>query len=207
MIYVTLAIFGLALGSFVNALVWRLHEQDEQVGKKHSEKQEQYVRDLSVTKGRSMCPYCQHQLAAKDLIPVLSYVSLGGKCRYCHHKIDDTPFSEIVTALLFILSYIYWPLDFHGVGTIEFVFWLIFLTGFMALAMYDLKWFLLPNRIVYPLLVLAVVQTLIVTLFYRGGWSFTEDAFLAALIGGGLFYLLFQISGGKWIGGGDVKLG
>jgi leader peptidase (prepilin peptidase)/N-methyltransferase len=137
----------------------------------------------------------------------VSFLSLGGRCRYCRHRIDDTPIAEILTVLLFVLSYAYWPLPLHGAGLLEFVCWLIFVTGFMGLAIYDLKWFLLPNRVVYPLLALAVVQVLTVALFFSGGTNLLLGSLWGLLVGGGFFYLLFQLSGGKWIGGGDVKLG
>jgi prepilin signal peptidase PulO-like enzyme (type II secretory pathway) len=207
MLYIILGVIGLALGSFVNALVWRIHEQDEQKEKKSSKKRDMYLKELSITKGRSMCPYCHHQLAAKDLIPVVSWVSLGGKCRYCRHKIDDSPLVEVITAALFILSYVYWPLAFHGAGLVEFIVWLPLLVGFMALAVYDLRWYLLPNRIVYPLCVLVAIQVLVVSLFFSGGWHTLVGSMWGIVIGGGIFYVLFQVSQGKWIGGGDVKLG
>jgi len=88
-----------------------------------------------------------------------------------------------------------------------FVFWLVFLTGFLALVVYDLKWMLLPNKIVYPLIALATVQTLTIVFAFDGGLNSLREAALGFLISGGLFYILFQLSGGKWIGGGDVKLG
>src|SRR4051812_13278636 len=100
MIIAVLIVFGLCLGSFVNALVWRVHEQE--AAKKPNKK-------LSVLNGRSMCPHCEHELAAKDLIPVLSWLSLGGKCRYCHKPISKQyPLVELLTALLVVGSYIWW---------------------------------------------------------------------------------------------------
>jgi leader peptidase (prepilin peptidase)/N-methyltransferase len=208
MIYILLTIIGLALGSFVNALVWRLREQEDVSGKKPSKKRNQYLKDLSIMKGRSMCTHCHHQLVARDLIPVLSWLSLGGKCRYCGKPIGwQYPFVEMLTAIAFIVSYIYWPSGFHGLGLLEFICWLLLMTGFMALAVYDLRWFLLPNRIIYPLLVLTVVELVASILFFHGGTRSLLGSIWGVLIGGGIFYILFQASGGKMIGGGDVKLG
>jgi prepilin signal peptidase PulO-like enzyme (type II secretory pathway) len=209
MIIAVLLVFGLCLGSFVNALVWRLHEQEEVKGKKPKVKHE----GLSILKGRSMCPHCRHELAAKDLIPVLSWLSLKGRCRYCHKAISwQYPLVELLGALLFVFSYLYWPFVsvagvWNGQAVTLFVFWLIFLVGFMALVVYDLKWFLLPDKIVYPLLSLAVLQVLLLITVFHGGMPAFREAFFGFAVGGGIFYLLFQVSDGKWIGGGDVKLG
>lgn len=205
MIIVMLALLGLIFGSFVNALVWRLHEQEEMAAKpKKAGKKRQ--RDLSIMRGRSMCPNCGHELAAKDLVPVLSWLSLGGKCRYCGRPISwQYPLVELMTALLFVYSYVHWPLGFSGSGLLQFIVWLFFVVMFMALGVYDLRWFLLPNRMVYPLLGVAVIEALAVAVLDHdlvGIWQ----PFAAAAIISGLFYALYQLSGGNWIGGGDVKL-
>lgn len=201
MIILILVLLGLSLGSFVNALVFRIHEQAKtSSGSKKK-------RQLSITKGRSICPHCLHQLSAKDLIPVFSWLSLRGKCRYCNQKIDDSPLTEIVLPVLFLISYVYWPMAFNAEGTLVFAVWLVMLTGFLALAIYDLKWFLLPDRIVFPLIGLAAGQLIVQALVFHHNFNPLLSGFYGAMVGGGLFYVLFQISKGKWIGGGDVKLG
>lgn len=212
MIIVILTVLGLCFGSFVNAVVWRLHEQAKQ-GKrqkaKGKRKHDQFTsRHLSILKGRSMCPNCQHSLGAQDLVPVLSWLSLGGKCRYCHKPISGQyPLVELATAVLFIISYAYWPWAFNNEGSTLFIIWLTFVVGLTALAVYDLKWMLLPNRLVYPLLWLAVIQVLIRVVVFQEGLDVLLGSVWGFLIGGGIFYALFQVSAGKWIGGGDVKLG
>ncbi len=205
MIIVALGILGIIFGSFINALVWRLHEQEALLGKKTKAARKRR-RDLSITKGRSMCPHCGHELAAKDLVPVLSWLSLGGKCRYCQAPISwQYPVVELLTGALFALSYAAWPLDMHGVGLFQFACWLVFLVGFVALAVYDLRWFLLPDRVVLPLTILAGLQTVVVALWARSLEQLYLPLLAAAIIFG-LFWLLFQASQGAWIGGGDVKL-
>ena len=69
------------------------------------------------------------------------------------------------------------------------------------------EYYLLPNKIVYPLFVLAAAQAVLVITIFHGGYKAFGAAFFGLLIGGGIFYILFQLSKGKWIGGGDVKLG
>lgn len=213
MVIVILFILGLCLGSFVNAFVWRLHKQEELAEQKGVKKavtklkQKLGREDLSITTGRSMCTHCHHQLAAKDLIPVISYLSLRGKCRYCGKPIQDSPLAELLTPALFVVSYLAWPYDFEGRGLFLFVLWLVFLVAFVALTLYDLRWYLLPDKIVYPLIGLAVLQTLVVALVFGGGASTLINAFWGVLVGSGIFMALYQVSGGRWIGGGDVKLG
>jgi prepilin signal peptidase PulO-like enzyme (type II secretory pathway) len=202
---VLLGTLGVIFGSFVNALVWRMHEQEELVGKKGKAAQERR-QALSISRGRSMCTHCGHELAAKDLVPVLSWLSLGGRCRYCHAAISvQYPLVEIVTGALFALSYVWWPLPLHGVGLFQFILWLVFVVGFVALAVYDIRWFLLPDRIVLPLALLAALQVIVVAL-WTGDWAKLYEPLLALAIIFGLFWGLFQLSKGRWIGGGDVKL-
>lgn len=204
MVILLLALLGLCLGSFVNALVWRIREQAGE-GQRSKAKNQKY----SILSGRSMCTECQHPLAWYDLIPVISWLTLAGKCRYCKKPINvQYPIVELITAILFVASYVFWPTSLNGpLATLNFVFWLVYITGFIALTIYDLKWMILPNRITYPLLGLAVTQLVLNAMLNNGGWIIVWQSLLGVACLGGLFYLLYQISNGKWIGGGDVKLG
>lgn len=205
MITAILAVLGVILGSFVNALVWRLHEQEALAGKKGAAVAKKR-QALSIARGRSMCPHCGHELAAKDLVPVLSWVSLRGKCRYCGKPISwQYPAVELLTGLLFALSYISWPFALHGAGLWQFCVWLVCVVAFVALTVYDLRWFLLPDRIVTPLTVLVAVQVAVTAVWLHSFSALWEPA-VGALIIFGLFWGLYQVSKGAWIGGGDVKL-
>ena len=206
MIIAILLVLGLCLGSFVNALVWRVHEQAEQGDKKKPDKT--YLRELSISKGRSMCPDCRHTLMAKDLIPVFSWLSVAGKCRYCQKPISwQYPVVELITPALFILSYLYWPVAFSPSQIAVFVCWLLLLVGFMALIVYDARWMILPNRIVYPLMVIAIVSASVSVAYAKQPRTALAHTILSMAVGGGIFYVLFQVSRGRWIGGGDVRLG
>lgn len=224
MIIVILIVFGLCLGSFVNALVWRLREQQsdrKQTAKPKSAKSaaaksklkqaahlKVATKDLSIIKGRSMCPHCHHKLSGRDLIPVVSWLSLNGKCRYCHKPISwQYPVVELLTAALFVFSYIYWPYNLHGAQIVIFALWSMLLVGFMALIVYDLRWYLLPNRIIYPLSVVAGLLAIVQIAIAPKPALALLHTILGVIVGGGIFYGLFQVSKGKWIGGGDVKLG
>lgn len=188
MVMLVLIVLGLIFGSFINALVWRLHNKKDWV------------------KGRSECSLCHHPLAPKDLVPLFSWLWLRGKCRYCRKPIQDSPLVELLLPLLFLLSYWFWPQPLEGAGLYAFIFWLLFLVGFLALAVYDLKWFLLPDVVVFPLIGLAVLQLIGGVLFFGETWHNVVGALFGAGTMSGLFLLIFVASGGKWIGFGDVKL-
>lgn len=191
LIAIIIGFTGLCLGSFVNAFVWRLHKKRDWV------------------KERSECTHCGHILAAKDLIPVLSWLMLRGKCRYCNKQIDDSPLVELGLGLAFALSYAYWP---HTLGTTGqlalFTAWLVSLVGLAALFLYDLKWMLLPTKIIYTATAVAAAGNIIYLLSTPGdAGRFLLNWVLSVLVASGIFFALYVLSRGKWIGYGDVRLG
>jgi prepilin signal peptidase PulO-like enzyme (type II secretory pathway) len=114
---------------------------------------------------------------------------------------------EASTAILFVLSYVLWPFELISTeNLIAFVIWLIFLVGFIALTIYDLKYLILPNRLIFPMAIIAIIGIIAGSLLL-GSTAPLTTALWGIAIGGGIFYVLFQVSDGKWIGGGDVKLG
>lgn len=153
-----------------------------------------------------MCEHCSHTLAPRDLIPLLSWLSLRGRCRYCRAKLSwEYPVVELVTGLLFVASYITWEFV-EAFDYISFATWLLVLSGLLFLALYDIKWLLLPNKVVYPLIFASVALVVLEAVFYGGGAELIRDRVLGLALIGGIFYLLFVVSKGRWIGGGDVKL-
>lgn len=210
MIFFYLLIVGLCLGSFVNALVWRIRQQ-ELKAKSVKRKGNRAVSSsqYSVLHGRSMCPNCKHILSAADLIPVFSWLFLRGKCRYCKKSISaHYPLIELAMAMVFLVSYFFWPVNLSGGQWLLFSSWLVSSVGLMALAIYDLKWMLLPNRILYPTLAVALTGRIGYIAFYSD--SMLHDLYsmlLGVAVASGIFWLLFHASKGKWIGYGDVRLG
>ena len=203
MVYIWLVLLGLCFGSFINALTWRVHKQ-ESLSKKDRQKHTEY----SIIKGRSMCTKCKHELGFFDLIPFFSFVVLRGKCRYCHKKIDDNPLVELFMPVAFVVSYYFWPVAVMGKEIPLFALWLVILVGLGALFVYDLRWMILPNRVVFPLI--AIASAWVPLTYFRDGGNLLQiilDAVVGIAICSGFFWILFQVSGGKWIGGGDVKLG
>lgn len=201
MMYVFLALIGLAFGSFVNALVWRLREKDKKRPKFPK-------KELSILKGRSLCPSCGYHLAWYDLIPVVSWLSLNGKCRYCKKPISvQYPLVELSVGFLSVISYMFWPYTLEStLSYTVFGLWILLMPLLMALVVYDLKWLELPTEIVYAVFGLSVLSTVALALEDKDS-SIVLSAVLGSVVLGGLFWLLYQISQGKWIGGGDVRLG
>jgi prepilin signal peptidase PulO-like enzyme (type II secretory pathway) len=191
MVILSLAILGLCLGSFVNALAWRLHKKKD------------WVRE------RSQCVNCGQSLSALDLIPVLSWLALKGRCRYCRKAISvQYPLVELAGALIFTLSYTFWPGSFDDTGQlILFITWLAASVGLLALLIYDFKWMLLPSNLIYSTLAIAVAGNIGYLLLGDDKLGFLQSWGLSVLVASGIFWLLFTVSRGKWIGYGDVRLG
>jgi len=138
----------------------------------------------SFLRGRSFCPHCQHTLSWLDLIPVFSFFILKGRCRYCQKKISwQYPLVEIATGLLFFL-----------IGNFQLpIFNFIIAPLLIIIFVYDLKHYIIPDKIIYPAVIIAAI------------FNFTN--WLSAL-GAALFFLVIVlVSRGKWMGVGDVKLG
>src|SRR4051794_36510302 len=128
---IIVGLFGLMVGSFVNALVWRLHEQG--AGEEEPVKSAYSGETLSITRGRSICPHCGHQLGVKDLVPLFSWLWLRGKCRYCRGTISwQYPIVELLTVLLFAWSAIILAPQ-GNIAWVGFIGWLVILTGLIAL--------------------------------------------------------------------------
>ncbi len=188
-----LVLLGLMLGSFVGAMTWRLH-----VGK-------DFVND------RSECEHCHHKLSALDLVPLLSWLTLRGKCRYCGKPIGWTaPALELAMASLFVTSYYMWPLSLDTwQSQTSFVLWLVYLVGLVALLVYDLRWMLLPNVIIFPLIGVAIAESMV---RYQIQVGLSPMDYLQSVVFGvatiaGLYWVLYTVSRGRWVGYGDVKLG
>jgi prepilin signal peptidase PulO-like enzyme (type II secretory pathway) len=196
---VFLILIGAACGSFVGAMTWRMRKKMDWV------------------RGRSICEHCKHQLGALDLIPIVSWLALRGKCRYCHKPIGWLAFDlEIAGAAVFVASYLLWPLgeivvgdnlDFSQFGL--FVIWLVMAVLMLALLIYDARWRLLPNKLLFPLIGVAVVFAILnnILVQHLGAGDFLIQIGLAMLPVAGVYLLLYGVSRGQWIGFGDVKFG
>jgi len=178
--------FGIIFGSFINAWVWRIEN------------------DLSVAKGRSMCPHCKHTLAWYDLVPLISYTALRGKCRYCKTKISSQyPIIELTTGLLFVSVYMF-NIPASVQQWVQTIIILAVTVLLVAAYIYDAKHMELPEIFMLPAIFLGIVSLGLSALWY--GWG----ALTGQLIGLGLFVLAFTamwfFSKGTWLGAGDIRL-
>jgi prepilin signal peptidase PulO-like enzyme (type II secretory pathway) len=222
-IITTLGLLGATLGSFMVAQVWRLRfRQLKEDGEKcgiSDEKEHKRLQKLSRSVGgrngkisgllsdRSRCLECGYQLKWYDLVPVISWLALKGKCRKCAKSIGVTEIlAEIIMAALLPLSYIYWPGQFGSViGVAQFVVWVIFLVPLGILFIYDYKWSLLPVKLLTICIVVAV--------FYKAldfqallDVSNIFNLLTAIVLLAGVYFLLYLFSRGALVGSGDYLL-
>ena len=196
---VTVFILGLIFGSFANVLVDRGGSES----------------DLSFLNGRSRCDKCKKKLSWYDNIPLLSYLFLRGKCRQCGDDISwQYPAVEWLFGLGFVFiawrtSFIFGFLDRGEV--IDTIFYLTIGFVLLTILVWDLKHMIIPDGLVVGGLVLAGIyfgyQYLISPDFLRSVNTDLTRNLLGGLIVSGFFYAMFRFSNGRWIGGGDVKLG
>ena len=183
---VMLGFWGLVLGSFINAWVWRTSQ------------------DTSVAEGRSKCPHCKHQLAWYDLLPVVSYLTLAGKCRYCHKPISTQyPMVELATSALFVLLYLS-ALPQGLYAWTQFGLLLGISVLLVAGFVYDAKYMLLPDKFMLPAICLAVVALGLKAL--TNGWSTLAPQLVGLGLAVAAFTALWYFSRGKWLGAGDIRL-
>lgn len=173
---ILLFLYGLILGSFYNVVGLRVP-----------------LKTSIVTPGSS-CPSCGHRLTARELIPVLSYIIQGGKCSQCKESISPLyPLMEFVTGTLFALAY-------HLYGwQPELVVILTLVSLFMIIAVSDLAYMLIPNKILGFFALMFILERLFIPL--NPWW----DSLLGAASGFALLLFIAIISRGG-MGGGDIKL-
>lgn len=188
---VYLFIVGAAFGSFALAMVDRMKAKKDWV------------------RGRSECSSCKKTLQAVDLVPILSWLSTGGRCRYCHVRLSSSyPLVELLSATLFTISYLYIPYDLIGaVAWALFSLWLVAIVLLVALVVFDSRWFLLPNTLIYPLIAVSSMHWILFV--GSNDVAIGRDlinVLLAMVVGAGLFLAIYVLSSGKWIGDGDIRL-
>ena len=195
-----LFILGAAVGSFLSVVVYRSH--------KHMK---------GVLLGRSICPHCKKKLKRRQLIPIISFLMLRGKCGYCGKSMGiHYLLLELITGLAFVVVFLTWNFLQVIPSTVDptvfaysmdwtmfevFIFWLIEFTLLIGILFADLMYKEIPDRFSLPAIGVGIA----------GGLIFGTPAPLSMLIGAVgifLFFLIqFLISKGTWIGGGDLRMG
>lgn len=181
---------GAAIGSFINVVADRLPE-----GK-------------SIVSPPSHCTECQRQISAGDNIPIISYLWLRGRCRNCGAKIPQRLlWVELSTGLLF--AFLYWH---YGPGW-ELALVALYCCFFIALLLIDLEHGILPNKIVYPAMIIALVVASLGSIFGFEPSDIVGRGFrlwiVDASVGGCVGFLLLLLPALLYRGGmgwGDIKL-
>jgi prepilin signal peptidase PulO-like enzyme (type II secretory pathway) len=194
-------IFGLFLGSLLNNIALRL------------EKGEDFIFS------RSKCPHCGKILDWKELIPLLSFLLQKGKCRQCKKPISIRyPLVEIITGLWVYALATKILTSFHPLIFIEFLFYLIFLSILFVLALYDLKTFLVDDRLIIFAIIVFLLFFLFKTYFsfpprdftYLFNYLFFQFGKFEPLFSGfflsSIFLIIFLLTKGQGLGFGDVKV-
>jgi len=215
-IYLGLILFGLVLGSFAGASVWRLRARQLVADKKNGEHVDhaEYTKlkklaHEKVSKDHSRCLHCGYELRWFDLIPLVSWIALRGRCRSCRKPIGIMePLIELGTAAFFVASYALWPFDLTtGLQISQFVIWLLAGVGLAIMFAYDARWFLLPDRINFAVIGLGLVSAILMIIESQDHVGALLNVVGSVAILSGIYYVLYLISKGRWIGFGDIKLG
>lgn len=186
--WVFIFLFGLAVGSFLNVCIYRIPLPDVSV---HSPR-------------RSFCPECNETIKVYDNIPVLSYLLLWGKCRYCKARISVIyPLVELATGALFLLML------YHFGLTLELLLALAFTAVLLSISVIDAKLYIIPNVIIATGLILGVILVCAIA-YQRADVWYLFTRLIGAVTGGMALWLIAVIGSAilrkKAMGGGDIKL-
>lgn len=179
---IVLFIFGAVLGSFYNVVGYRLPKGE------------------SLLFPSSHCTKCNHRLGASELVPIFSYLFLGGKCKNCGQKISlFYPIFELISGLLFAISY--WVFGF----SIELLIALTFLSALLIIIISDYQTMIIPDEV---LIVSSIA--LIIEIWFLKGWSGTLESITSGIFAFATMFLLKKTGDFLFkkesMGGGDIKL-
>ena len=182
---------GLLFGSFASAMIHRIPQG----------------LPIFASSARSACTHCGHTLSAKDLIPLLSWLSAKGQCRYCGQKISSLyPVLEMTSALMSVLAFVFYA----GFMELEKLLALGAVPFLLALVVIDLRYKILPNILLGVLAVIGLIRIALIHIGNNLADPFLViDYFIAAAVYAGLAYILGvimkRVLGKNALGMGDVK--
>ncbi len=203
LLYTTVGLFALAVGSFLNVVIHRLPLMMEQAWRREcadlAGEEAPEAERLSLALPGSRCPHCGHALKARENIPLLSYLFLRGRCSTCAKPIGSRyPLVEAGTALMSLLVVWHFGVTWEAAAALALTWGLIVLAGI------DIDTQLLPDSITLPLLWLGLLLSL------AGSFSSPRDAILGAALGYLFLWTIYQvfklITGREGMGYGDFKL-
>ncbi|MBP9749014.1 prepilin peptidase [Patescibacteria group bacterium] len=171
---------GACIGSVLTCIIDRLATEEE-----------------TWLRGRSRCPKCRTALSARSLVPIFSWVLQRGKCRTCQEKISWTyPLIEVATGALFVLAFLERG---TGNGALLLRDWYL-IAILVIIFVFDLLYGLIVDSVTLP----AIGILAITSLYFGMPW---QTLALGVCIGAGFFAFQYAVSRGRWIGGGDIRLG
>ena len=184
------AVIGMVVGSFINVVVFRTKSGE------------------SWMKGRSKCRTCLEPVAAVDLVPVVSFFRLKGRCRHCSSVIEwQYPAVEMVMGILFGLLYARVALQVGIPAFVDdaelfalFVRDAVIAVFLVIIFVYDFRYSYILDRFTIPAMLVALLFNVLLG-------ADVVSLLLGGLLIGGFFAIQFLVSDGKWIGGGDIRLG
>jgi len=166
-------VLGALIGSFANVVIYRLPRRE------------------SIVFPGSHCPTCQHRLSPLELVPVISWLALGGRCRVCKTRIGVRyPVIELLTAVAFMLIAWRWPLFSYGPTPLVL---LAILTFLMIAAAIDLDHLVLPDVLTLPAVIIAIAGTALYP--PEAGLPGLHEALTGSAIGAGIVVLINRIGG------------
>ncbi len=192
-------VFGAVIGSFLNVLIYRLP-----IG-------------MDFKKGSSICPNCKHQLSWKDLFPLFSWVFLGGKCRYCKAPISKQyPIVEALNGIFYVLAYIFLcggvsnlsgEFSLNDLGlSLKLAGYMIMFSSLIVISWIDFKHQIIPDSMWVSILVggAFIVGDALITGEFNKNWIISK--IIGFFTVSGLFFIVALVTGGRAMGGGDIKL-
>lgn len=186
-----LFVFGLAVGSFLNVVILRYDGAH-------------FLLDTKMLGGRSHCPHCKATLRWFELVPVVSYLVQGGRCRRCQARISaQYPIVELLSGIVFVCV----PFAaLTGQDLTSAVIWVAVFEALIVMAVVDIRLGIIPDEINVFLALLGVLLVIVTAARFGGQESVATTALLGALFGGGVFAVLIAVTRGKGMGMGDLKL-
>lgn len=183
-----LLLLGLAIGSFVGAVTWRLK------------------KSIPISKGRSFCDNCKTQINWYDNIPVFSFLFLKGRCRHCHQKINPLyPIIEIIFAISFLGVWFFLPsiknnISFLNLNFLVLPYLLFVISLLLGIFVTDFKYQLIFDQMSFGLFIGTILLMLLIS--YGNLYAALFSGFLA----GSFLLLINLLTKGRGMGLGDVKL-
>lgn len=181
-------IIGMVLGSFYNVVGYRL------------------PNNMSIVFPNSSCPNCNKKLKFYELIPIFSYIFLLGKCKACKKKISIIyPLFELLTGILFLLSYLVFGLSY------EFIFAITFISILIVISISDLRYYIIPDEVIIIGIILLIIEMILNSVI--NDTNLVIGVLIPLLNGIGAFAIIFLfkflgdlILKKECLGGGDIKL-